>query len=324
MKRNRRYGRRHNRRHNRASGLVAAIVLFSIALIVSVTVLLVKNQKKSKAVVKTDGYETNENDRRTGKTVKTGTYSKAKSDEYPETKTQEQPEAEKVKAENVKTVLKETKSKRILLDAGHGFGDPGTSSDFLGCNEKDVTIRMAKLLKAELESRGYEVDLTHDGETFPSEQEIMKMADKRKLSYKAEKFETNRVFSAYERTIYANVLNAENKYNLFVSLHVNAIEEGKASGFQLDYCCENAYSSASKIAAESIKNSLEKCFPDTRMKYKEDKYDDAFIVTKYSEMPSLLLEMGYATDESDAAKLNDAEWCSLFIKAVADGIEAGI
>jgi N-acetylmuramoyl-L-alanine amidase len=41
-------------------------------------------------------------------------------------------------------------------------------------------------------------------------------------------------------------------------------------------------------------------------------------------MPSLLLEMGYATDEGDAAKLNDAGWCSLFIKAVADGIEAGI
>ena len=29
-------------------------------------------------------------------------------------------------------------------------------------------------------------------------------------------------------------------------------------------------------------------------------------------------------DEGDAAKLNDAGWCSLFIKAVADGIEAGI
>ena len=311
MKRNRRY----NKRHNSAADIIIALILFCVAVIVSVALLLVKNEKKSSAVVKAGSYETNEHEQKTGRIIKDDGYSNEKTDVYPEVKTKKNSETKTVKAENVKT---------ILLDAGHGFGDPGTSSDFLGCSEKDVTIRMAKLLKAELESRGYEVDLTHDGETFTSEQEIMKMADKKNLSYKAEKFETNRVFSAYERTIYANVLNAENKYSLFVSLHVNALEKGNASGFQLDYCCENAYSPASKVAAESIKNSLESNFPDTRMKYKEDTYDDAFIVTKYSEMPSLLLEMGYATDESDAAKLNDAGWCSLFIKAVADGIEAGI
>ena len=310
MKRNRRY----NKRHNSAADIIIALILFCVAVIVSVALLLVKNEKKSSAVVKAGSYETNEHEQKTGRIIKDDGYSNEKTDEYPE---------EKTVLNDVKDNSK-NKSKRILLDAGHGFGDPGTSSDFLGCSEKDVTIRMAKLLKAELESRGYEVDLTHDGETFTSEQEIMKMADKKNLSYKAEKFETNRVFSAYERTIYANVLNAENKYSLFVSLHVNALEKGNASGFQLDYCCENAYSPASKVAAESIKNSLESNFPDTRMKYKEDTYDDAFIVTKYSEMPSLLLEMGYATDESDAAKLNDAGWCSLFIKAVADGIEAGI
>ncbi|MBR6273672.1 MAG: N-acetylmuramoyl-L-alanine amidase [Lachnospiraceae bacterium] len=317
MKRNRRY----NKRHNSAADIIIALILFCVAVIVSVALLLVKNEKKSSAVVKAGSYETNEHEQKTGRIIKDDAYSNEKTDEYPEAKTQKQPE-ETIKTE--KTAMNTSKSKRILLDAGHGFGDPVTSSDFLGCSEKDVTIRMAKLLKAELESRGYEVDLTHDGETFTSEQEIMKMADKKNLSYKAEKFETNRVFSAYERTIYANVLNAENKYSLFVSLHVNALEKGNASGFQLDYCCENAYSPASKVAAESIKNSLESNFPDTRMKYKEDTYDDAFIVTKYSEMPSLLLEMGYATDEGDAAKLNDAGWCSLFIKAVADGIEAGI
>ncbi len=306
---------RRRKRHNTAAGIVTAMIMLSIAVIVSAVLLLVKNEKKSKAIAEADSYETYEHETRTEKILKNDGYSKENTDVYPEVKTKKNSETKTVKAENVKT---------ILLDAGHGFGDPGTSSDFLGCSEKDVTIRMAKLLKAELESRGYVVDLTHDGETFPSEQEIIGMADERKLSYKAEKFETNRVFSAYERTIYANVLNAENKYSLFVSLHVNALEKGNASGFQLDYCCENAYSPASKVAAESIKNSLESNFPDTRMKYKEDTYDDAFIVTKYSEMPSLLLEMGYATDEGDAAKLNDAGWCKLFIKAVADGIEAGI
>lgn len=217
-----------------------------------------------------------------------------------------------------------SKSQKILLDPGHGFADPGTSSDFLGCAEKDMTVLMAGLLKEELEKRGYFVMLTHDGQSFPEESEVMRKADSLGIKYSASNFAANDVFSAYERTIYANVLNAGERFDLFLSLHVNAVESGNASGFQLDYCSENSYSEKSGTISDALKESLVSAFPETQMKYRADKYDDAFIVTKYSQMPSMLLEMGYATNEIDASNLNDTEWRGKFIKAVADGIEAGL
>lgn len=52
---------------------------------------------------------------------------------------------------------------RVLLDAGHGFGDVGCQSPY-GFDEKDLTIIFARLLADELKERGAEVYLTHDGE----------------------------------------------------------------------------------------------------------------------------------------------------------------
>ena len=52
----------------------------------------------------------------------------------------------------------------VMVDAGHGFGDVGTTSDYLGAYEKDVNLVMALKLRDRLEKMGVEVILTHDGE----------------------------------------------------------------------------------------------------------------------------------------------------------------
>jgi N-acetylmuramoyl-L-alanine amidase len=54
---------------------------------------------------------------------------------------------------------------------------------------------------------------------------------------------------------------------------------------------------------------------------REDGWDDAFVVTKYTDMPAILVEAGFASNDEDADLLTDPTWQDAFAVAVAEGIE---
>ena len=82
--------------------------------------------------------------------------------------------------------------KTIIIDAGHGGEDPGAIGG-MGTKEKDITIDIARMLKARLEARGaYRVLLTRQADKF--------------VSLKA-------------RTVIANTSGSD----LFISVHVNFV-----------------------------------------------------------------------------------------------------
>ena len=211
-------------------------------------------------------------------------------------------------------------SKVICLDAGHGFDDAGTFSDYIPCYEKDINLEIVKLLKKELEARGCKVILTHDGSSFPDCDEIKKEADSAGLDYQSSQFRSDNIFNAYERTIYANILNKQYDFDLFISVHVNSFEQESVSGFRIDYCAENDQSSFSASFAEKMKAAINNAFPDTKLKLSADSFDKSFIVNKYCKMPSLLLEIGYCTNKTDAANMMNAEWRNKLVKTIAGAV----
>ncbi len=215
---------------------------------------------------------------------------------------------------------KRTGSKVICLDAGHGFKDAGTFSDYIPCYEKDITLDVTLRLKKELESKGYQVVMTHDGQSFPPVGEISYKADNLGISYQASQLHDDEIFSAYERTIYSNILNEDYSFDLLVSIHVNSFEQESVSGFRLDYCSENDYSVKSAEYSEKVKDALAADFPDTKMKFSPDAWDDAFIVTKHSLMPSMLLEIGYCTNKTDAENMMNDAWRDKLVKSVAGAL----
>lgn len=61
-----------------------------------------------------------------------------------------------------------------------------------------------------------------DGKSFPSLTELTAFADYYDIEYNIDKCVDNNIFSAYERTIYANYLSKINAVDFFISIHVNA------------------------------------------------------------------------------------------------------
>lgn len=213
----------------------------------------------------------------------------------------------------------------VLLDAGHGFGDVGCTSEYLnGLYEYELTMDFTKKLSDMLTSYGFSVILTHDGEGCPTAAQICEKADLLGVEYDAEKMSPgNNVFDAYERAVYANTLAAETEIDLFLSIHVNAnADTDKASGFEIDYCAENSSSSMSVFAFDSVCEALKKDYPKRKLKAFADSWDMSFIVTKYTAVPSLLFETGFASTPSDALLLLDESWRESLMSTVAAGIKS--
>jgi N-acetylmuramoyl-L-alanine amidase len=87
--------------------------------------------------------------------------------------------------------------KIIVLDPGHGGEDPGTENKALGLKEKTLTLDVAQRLKKLLETAGYKVVMTRNGDVSLSANKIVDLA---------------------LRPDFANREHAD----LFVSIHFNA------------------------------------------------------------------------------------------------------
>ena len=211
----------------------------------------------------------------------------------------------------------------VIVDAGHGFGDPGCIPELLGgLTEKELTLDMAGVLCRKLEAKGFKTLMVHNGKDFPSFSKLCRLADSLGIEYEVEKFEDNNVFSPYERSIYANCLAAQHGgAAVYISIHVNTIENNPDySGFEIDYCVDNPYSDFSKQYFDGIISEIKKNYPADRIKAFEDSWEMGFVVTKHTRMPSVLFETGFATNKSDAARLLDPEARDELMQTLADAI----
>ncbi len=201
----------------------------------------------------------------------------------------------------------------ICVDAGHGFDDVGCGPYLMGCYEKEVTLKAAKKLKTSLEALGAEVILTHDGESYPSEAQLIADAERLGITLKEDGIKENNIFSAYERGIYEEILTKDARIDFFISLHVNSVEHASyVDGFELYYCEDNPCSDTIVRFGDNLSNALEGDFL-----LDATEYDDSYIVTKYAKIPSVLLEMGYATNPQDAKNMTDDAWLSQLAESLA-------
>lgn len=204
----------------------------------------------------------------------------------------------------------------VCIDAGHGFDDIGCSSALMNGVESEVNLAMAKRLQTELEALGVTTILTHDGESYPSEQTIRDKAAEYGIAYDETRIIDNHVFSAYERTIYTVIMHHETPIDFFVSLHVNSCpEHPELSQYELYYYEEAVDVPLLEKFSESLAEKLDNAALISALDSEE-----AYTVTRWATYPAILIEIGYSTNEEDARKINSQAWREDFCETLAEEI----
>jgi N-acetylmuramoyl-L-alanine amidase len=200
----------------------------------------------------------------------------------------------------------------ICVDPGHGFDDPGTGPALFaaGTYEREITIAVARYLKTALEERGFNVVLTHDGITMPSNGD----------------WNGDNIFSApYERPGY---INTYVKPDYLVSLHVNAVEANPYACGIVVYYSQSGYKvnewshEAGQSIVDAITASDLETTAITKLTNDKETADASFAINRETNAASSLIEMGFCTNEADAEHLQDPAWQEQLAEAIANGIEA--
>ena len=214
---------------------------------------------------------------------------------------------------------------RVTLDPGHGGFDPGAEAD--GSREADLVLTFALELAQVLKDSGMEVSLTRTADRFVPLPRRVSIA----------------------RGAQADV---------FLSLHADALENGRASGATVYTLSDEASDEASRKLAERMDHgdlllgiqtgvaddAIASVLMDmvrretgprsealgdqivsglaraTGDLHKRPRLKADFSVLRAADIPSVLVELGFMSSATDRARLTDPAWRA----SAADGIRAGL
>ncbi len=172
----------------------------------------------------------------------------------------------------------------VVVDAGHGGRDQGTSAgDIL---EKDVNLDVARLVAKKLKKAGADVILTRDSDTY---------------------------VGLEERADLANQADAD----LFVSIHCNYCEEdASVRGLECYYSEDSA---DGQLLAQQIVDQVETLDQAACRGTRTADYR----VLLHTEMPAVLVELGYFSNRSERALLTDGDYQLALAEEIAAGLLQG-
>lgn len=181
----------------------------------------------------------------------------------------------------------------ILLDPGHGGDDVGATSQTGALKEADLNLAVAAEVKTKLEQKGAAVYSTRYG---------------------------NESITLVERKSLCSNL----KPDIFVSIHTDAAENTSASGTSAFY-----FKPMSSALAKCIHERLVSAYKNSIYTPGDENYSSVdrgtrfhpFSVTRVENCPSVLIEMGFITNDIECSKLSYAENREKIAAAIADGIE---
>lgn len=176
----------------------------------------------------------------------------------------------------------------IILDAGHGGKDAGTS--YKDIYEKDINLNIVKVLKETLEKNNANVIITRDGDYDLSTPN----AKRRKRS----DFD-NRI----------KLINSSNA-DIYLSIHLNYFNNSIYKGAQIFY---NNTFEENKILAENIQKKLNK-------KREIKKMESNLYMYNKLKVPGVLIECGFLSNPTDRKNLTNDK----HIKQISEDITKAI
>lgn len=164
----------------------------------------------------------------------------------------------------------------IVIDPGHGGGDPGCYSRHLGIYEKEITLDVAHRLRQILEADGWKVVMTRE-----TDRDVSWLGSPDLVELQA-------------RCDVANAIQAD----YFISLHCNASTSSAPNGSSIYWY---------KPEDRDLARALEGCLNGLGF-YQIGMLRDSFYILRHTDMPAVLVEMAYLTNYADGLKLADQNY----------------
>lgn len=220
----------------------------------------------------------------------------------------------------------------VLIDAGHGGKDPGALKTYkisgkdVTIREKDINLKVSKMLYERLKA------------AYPDKQIILTRS-------------TDVFLTLSERTDIANSVKVkENEAILFISIHVNSSLNKSSSGYEVWYLSPGYRRTVlDKSAVDSDEKNL---FPILNSMLEEEYTTESIMIAKFimdglsaqigkeseargiraeewfvvknSNMPAVLVELGFVSNEKEALLLNDEKYLKKATLGIYNGLSAFI
>tara|TARA_B100000927_G_C16463346_1_gene468764 strand:+ start:51 stop:1202 length:1152 start_codon:yes stop_codon:yes gene_type:complete len=230
-----------------------------------------------------------------------------------------------IKAVDLRNEKEKWEFKTIVIDAGHGGKDPGAVG-YRGTKEKDIALDVAKRLEKKLsKNMNVKIVMTREEDIFL------------RLS---------------ERTKIANESNG----NLFISIHTNAAEDRRASGFETFLIGPNKNEAAVRVAARenavlelegitgkklSNEDLIQATIAQSAFASKSEQFASmvqkeikkrvqskdrgvkqaGFYVLMGASMPNVLVELGFISNPSEEKKLRSPQYRDQLASAIYRAVE---
>ncbi|WP_336634616.1 N-acetylmuramoyl-L-alanine amidase [Lysinibacillus fusiformis] len=176
------------------------------------------------------------------------------------------------------------KDRIIIIDPGHGGKDPGTVVGTI--EEKNIVLKVSTLVTQKLEAAGANVLMTRTGDTYPTREDRVDFSH-------------------------------GNYGEIFVSIHANYANNTAAQGTETYYAktLGDVYEEDIDLAT-FVNNQIVKNVNMKDRKVKEMKY----MVIANTNIPAILVELGFLSNSEDRAKLTDDQYVELFAESIYKGI----
>jgi N-acetylmuramoyl-L-alanine amidase len=218
----------------------------------------------------------------------------------------------------------------IVIDAGHGGIDPGAES-VAGYHEKEITLATARMLRRTLEQTGrYKVVLTRDSDVYLKLHERVARARAAHgnlfISLHADSTDSDRTpRGASIYTLSETASDAESERYAQRENRADAIggvdldrQSDDVAGILVDLTVRETVNDGNRLAGmmvDSLQHGGVSLLPTTPHR------SAGFAVLKSPDIPSVLIEMGYLSDMSDARALADPRHQQQIASAIAEGVD---
>lgn len=180
--------------------------------------------------------------------------------------------------------------KVIFVDPGHGGHDSGTMSlKEPKTLEKHLVLTTSRMVRDYLKKMGYQVVMSRADDRF------IELRDRVSLAHKA-------------------------GADLFVSVHYNSAPSTDAHGIEVFYYQPKEETTRTVSSKDLAGKVLARSLRYTQAKSRGVKHGD-FAVIRETQIPAVLIEGGFLTNDMELAKLRDPAYLAQIAKGVAVGVD---